>query len=109
MPDIHSASSASPAIPAGTYAVDTEKSAVTFRAKAFGLIGCEAVSRCGRARSRSAAAASPGPACSPPIGSIPHWGQVIGTCGPRTISTRTRPHDRSGDRRCRLVERFSCV
>jgi hypothetical protein len=32
MPDIHSASSASPAIPAGTYAVDTEKSAVTFRA-----------------------------------------------------------------------------
>jgi polyisoprenoid-binding protein YceI len=38
MPDIHSASSVSPAIPAGTYAVDTEQSAVTFRAKAFGLM-----------------------------------------------------------------------
>ncbi|GCE44573.1 COG2353: Uncharacterized conserved protein [Rhodococcus wratislaviensis] len=37
MPDIHSASS-DPAIPAGTYAVDTERSAVTFRAKAFGLM-----------------------------------------------------------------------
>ncbi|MDH6287770.1 YceI family protein [Rhodococcus opacus] len=40
MPDIHSASSdpASTAIPAGTYAVDPERSTVTFRAKAFGLM-----------------------------------------------------------------------
>ncbi|MFC9556236.1 YceI family protein [Rhodococcus sp. NPDC056960] len=38
--DTHSASSdpASAAIPAGTYAVDTERSMVTFRAKAFGLM-----------------------------------------------------------------------
>lgn len=40
MPDISPASSdpASTAIPAGTYAVDTEQSTVTFRAKAFGLM-----------------------------------------------------------------------
>lgn len=38
MPDIHSASSdpASTAIPAGTYTVDPERSAVTFRAKRSG-------------------------------------------------------------------------
>ncbi|MDV7243220.1 MULTISPECIES: YceI family protein [Rhodococcus] len=40
MPDIHSASSdpASTTIPSGTYAIDTGRSAVTFRAKAFGLM-----------------------------------------------------------------------
>lgn len=40
MPDIHSASSdpAFGGIPSGTYVVDTERSTVTFRAKAFGLM-----------------------------------------------------------------------
>ncbi|GAF42977.1 hypothetical protein RW1_005_00820 [Rhodococcus wratislaviensis NBRC 100605] len=40
MPDIQSASSdpASATIPGGTYAIDTERSTVTFRAKAFGLM-----------------------------------------------------------------------
>ena len=40
MPDTHSASSdpASATIPAGAYAIDPERSTVTFRAKAFGLM-----------------------------------------------------------------------